>query len=93
MSKYVAEYYIDSKTLEYVTQTECPKILNEYIADILIDALGINGTSNLFCKCNTGGYNLSWILENGDEYMKTFSEDELLASLKNKIIDYEIKVK
>ena len=48
---------------------------------------------NVFCKCVNGGYNLSWILNhNGEEYIRTFSENELLNALKNKSINYEIKV-
>ena len=93
MSSYVAEFYIDSKTLDWVTTESCPSIFNEYVADILVDALGINGSANVFCKCKNGGYNLSWVLENREEYVKTFSEEELLNALKGKIIDYELRVR
>ena len=51
MSSYVAEFYIDSKTLDWVTTESCPSIFNKYVADILVDALGINGSANVFCKC------------------------------------------
>ena len=93
MGSYVAKFYIDSKTLDWVTRQDCPPIFREYVADILIDALGINGSANIFCKCNTGGYNLSWVLVNGVEYVQTFSEEELLNALKNKVVDYELCVR
>lgn len=93
MSSYVAEFYIDSKTLNWVTKEDCPSVFNEYVADILVDALGINGSANVFCKCKNGGYNLSWVLGNGEEYVKTFSEEELLDALKGKIVDYELRVR
>lgn len=60
MASYVAEFYIDSKTLDWTTKEECPSIFNAYVADILVDALGINGSAHVFCKCKDGGYNLSW---------------------------------
>ena len=34
MSSYVAEFYIDSKTLDWATTEGCPSIFNEYVADI-----------------------------------------------------------
>ena len=93
MGWYVADFYINSETLKWATEKGCPSIFNEYIADILVDALGINGTSNVFCRCQLGGYNLSWVLENGEEYARTFSEEELLDALKDKIVDFTIKVR
>ena len=93
MSGYVAEFYIDSKTLDWATKEDCPSVFNEYVAEILVNALGINGDANIFCKCMYGGYNLSWVLENGNEYMQTFTEEELLNALLGKIVDYELKVR
>ena len=93
MASYVANFYIDSKTLDWATREDCPSIFNEYVADILVDALGINGAANLFCKCRCGGYNISWVLSNGEEYAKTFSEEELLNALQGKIVDYDLKIR
>lgn len=92
MCSYKADFYIDSKTLDWATKEDCPSIFNEYIADILIDALCINGSANVFCKCKYGGYNLSWVLKNGNEYVQTFSEEELLNALNNKVVEYTMKV-
>ena len=93
MASYVADFYIDSKTLDWATTEDCPSVFNEYVSDILVDALGINGSANVFCKCKYGGYNLSWVLGNGEEYVKTFSEEELLDALKGKIVDYELRIR
>ena len=93
MSSYAAEFYIDSKTLDWATEEECPSVFNAYVADILVDALGINGSAHVFCKCKDGGYNLSWVLDNGEEYVKTFSEEELLNVLQDKIVDCELRVR
>lgn len=92
MEIYSAQNYIDSDTLDFVTRKDCPAILNNYIANILILSLGINGSPEVFCKCANGGYNLSWILENGEEYIMTFSEEELLSSLEKKYVAQEIKI-
>lgn len=80
---------IDSEILNWVTKDDCPLFIRDYIANILIKALGINGVAGVFCKCKDGGYNLSWYLEDGEEFIKTFSEKKILDSLKNKCIDYE----
>lgn len=93
MGWFVLNDYVDAKTLDWVTKEDAPHLLKEFVADMLVDALGINGSANVFCKCKNGGYNLSWVLENGDEYMQTFSEEELLNSLKGKIVDYSIKIR
>ena len=89
---YSADVFIDAKTLDWATQKECPEIFNDYVSGILVKALGMNGTSNVFCKSISGGYNLSWILQNGEEYIRTFSEEELLRALKNKTIKENIQV-
>lgn len=93
MASFLADFYIDEKTLDWATKDECPSIFNAYVSGILIDALGINGSAHVFCKCGYGGYNLSWVLENGEEYVKTFSEEELLDALQGKVVDFEMKVK
>ena len=93
MSSYLADFYINSETLDWATKDECPPIFNMYVADILIMALGINGSAHVFCKCKDGGYNLSWVLGNGEEYVKTFSENELLNVLQDKIVDGELRVR
>ena len=92
MTKYLADYYIDEKTLDWVTKEECPEFFNMYIADILIKLLGINGGANEFCKCKCGGYNLSWTLDNGVEYVRTYSAKELLSILEGKVICQELKI-
>lgn len=90
---YSIDYYIDSNTLDYATKEDCPRIFNEYIAEVLIRALGINGDAAIFCKCDFGGYNLSWVLDDGEVYVKTFSEEELLRSLKDKTLEYKLEIK
>lgn len=80
---------IGTEILDYVTKDDCPLFIRDYIANILIMALGINGVAGIFCKCKEGGYNLSWYLEDGREVIETFSEKKILDSLKNKCIDYE----
>lgn len=60
------------------TQEGCP-IYTQVVANMILKSLGINGTVHTFCKCKKDGYyNLSWVLENGEEYMNTYSEQELL---------------
>ena len=39
------------------------------------------------------GYRKRLIEKQFDEYMQTFSEEELLNSLKGKIVDYSIKIR
>ena len=89
---YSADVFIDAKTLDWATQKGCPEIFTDYDSGILVKALGIDGTANVFCKSISGKYNLSWILQNGDEYISTFSEEELLRALKDKTIEENIQV-
>lgn len=89
---YSADVFIDAKTLDWATQKGCPEIFTDYVSGILVKALGIDGTANVFCKSISGKYNLSWILQNGDEYIRTFSEEELLRALQNKTIEENIQV-
>lgn len=35
---------------------------------------------------------MSWVLKNGNEYVQTFSEEELLNALNNKVVEYTMKV-
>lgn len=90
---YDASYYIDSRTLKWATDEKCPPVFNSYIADILIDTLGIDGSAYLFCRCKAGGYNLGWTLENGNDYIQTFSNQELLNALKDKWVYVELSLK
>lgn len=80
---------IDSEVLNWATKNDCPLFIRDYIANFLLKALGINGVAGVFCKCKNGGYNLSWYLDSGEEFIETFSEKKILDSLKNKCIDYE----
>lgn len=46
--------------------------------DILLKNMGYNAECTVFCKCNQGGYNIAWIIENGNEYIHTFDIAELM---------------
>lgn len=83
---------INEEIIDWITKDDCPLFIRDHIANILIKALGINGTSGIFCKCKEGGYNLSWYLDDEDdgrEFIQTFSKRQILEALKNKVIDYE----
>jgi len=60
---------------------------------LLLEAMGYNADCTLFCKCNVGGYNIAWVLENGEEYCKTFFAEELLESLKGKSLSLTMEVR
>ena len=51
---------------------------NVDFGDILLTAMGYNANCILFCKCKNGGYNLAWITENGDEFIKTFYIEDFI---------------
>ena len=83
--------------LEYVTKETIDNYANIHciiFGDILIEALGINGDCVVFCKCKDHDdlYNLGWALENGQEYMHSYSLDEILRALKNKKLTLTTKV-
>lgn len=63
------------------------------IGDIILKCMHYNAVCTEFCKCKNGGYNIGWMLENGEEFIQTFSEDEILQSLKGKVIDIEITIR
>jgi len=45
---YSADVFIDAKTLDWATQKGCPEIFTDYVSGILVKALGIDGTANVF---------------------------------------------
>lgn len=47
---YSADVFIDAKTLDWATQKGCPEIFTDYVSGILVKALGIDGTANVFAK-------------------------------------------
>ena len=69
------------------------------MGNIVVHALGINGSCIRFCICKAKGFesgdwiNIGWILDNGDSYVKTFHVNEILPRLNHiKIVikrDYE----
>lgn len=93
MVKIVSDYYIDASVLMIAASPECPELINNMVADILIKALGINGAAENFIKLNDNLYHLTWALCDGTVYTQVYSEKELLDAVKEKIIEYEIKVK
>lgn len=67
---------------------------DEIFGDVLLKAMGYGPTCicTVFCKCKRGGYNIGWMLENGDEYINTFTLDELLRGLKGKSLKIIMQV-
>jgi len=51
------------------------------VGQIALFSLGIDGVCLGFNKCKHGGYNIFWGLDNGDEYIRTFSETEIKEAL------------
>jgi hypothetical protein len=52
---------------------------NTDYGNILLKNMCYNAFCTLFCKCNKGGYNIAWALENGNEFIRTFEPVELMA--------------
>lgn len=65
---------------------------NEFVGQIILFSLGIDALCTMFCKCRNGGYNLAWSLCNGDEYIHTFSREEIERALIRIYFEYSIKV-
>lgn len=67
---------------------------DEVFGDIILQAMGYapTCTCTVFCKCKRGGYNIGWMLENGDEYINTFTLGDILARLKGKQVKVDIRV-
>ena len=93
MCWFLAEHFVTGETLCKATEPDAPAIFNQLIAEILVQSMGIEGGSNIFCRCKNGGYNLTWILADGSEVGQTFTEDELLEKLKGKIFDYSLNIR
>lgn len=51
---------------------------------IILNALGISGRCTTFCESKSYDdmYVLSWICDNGDEYIELYSEKEILDALR-----------
>lgn len=53
---------------------------------IILESMGYNGDCTCFCKCKAGGYNIGWMIRTGDEFIKTFSLEEIVESFSGKIL-------
>lgn len=52
---------------------------NDYFGDKLLKHMGYDATCISFCKCNNRDYyNIAWMLESGETYIKSFHISELL---------------
>lgn len=61
---------------------------------VVIGALGINGDCVGFRKSTTkGNYNIGWVLENGTEYLHTYTISEIMQAFKGKTLHIEMEVK
>lgn len=56
---------------------------NFVFGTIILNALGISGTCTTFCESKSYDdmYVLSWICDNGDEYIELYSEKEILDAV------------
>lgn len=92
MGVLAADYYITKEALDWATKENCPSIVNEYIGDIVVKALGYDGSVNYICKREGGGYNLSWFHRNGTECLESLSEEKILNAVKGKVIETDMQV-
>lgn len=85
--------YINKETLD--KYAELGGMGGEMFGDILLKAMGYNASCILFCKCSRDdeSYNIGWCLENGEQYVKTFSLHELTNALKDKTLELSYDVK
>ena len=79
---------VTEEVIEKYASIECTDF-----GQVLLEAMGYNAVCILFCKCSSGGYNIGWGLENGEEYIKRFFVNELLEALKGKTLYLTMEVR
>ncbi|MBS5080409.1 MAG: hypothetical protein KH031_09640 [Clostridiales bacterium] len=70
--------YIYKETIDRYADIE-----SDVFGNIILQAMGYNASCVMFCKCSKDdeSYNISWVLANGEQYVKTFSIEEILKAL------------
>ena len=55
-----------------------------FMGQIIVDALGINGACEGFCKCRPfpDCYNVFWSLDNGDTYGETIPYEKIINAIR-----------
>jgi hypothetical protein len=57
----------------------------EIMGQMVVDALGINGSCNMFCKCKavSDSYNVGWTTDSGKTYAETISYERIINAIRN----------
>lgn len=91
MKTYVYEYvFCRCITVDMIRQ-HADMYDNCFMGTIVLYSLGIRAACTTFCKQRDreGWYNLAWICDNGDEYVQSFYEGEILSALEKTTIKIE----
>lgn len=81
--------------LEYTTKETIEayaSIRSDKFGQVILESMGYNGDCISFCKCKEGGYNIGWMIQTGDEFIKTFSLEEIMKSFQGKILTITTEV-
>lgn len=81
--------YIDKETIDQYAEIE-----SDVFGDIVLQAMGYNASCAMFCKCSKDNksYNISWVLENGEQYVKTFCIEEILRAFQGKVLNLKFEL-
>lgn len=64
----------------------------EEFGQVILDSMGYNAECIWFGKCKEGGYNIGWALQRGDEFIKTFSFEEIAKAFCGKTLTITTEV-
>lgn len=81
--------YIDKETIDQYADIE-----SDIFGDIILQAMGYNASCAMFCKCSKDdeSYNISWVLANGEQYVKTFCTEEIIRAFQGKVLNLQYSV-
>lgn len=81
--------YIDKETVDQYAEIE-----SDVFGGIILQAMGYDASCAMFCKCSkdNASYNISWVLANGEQYVKTFCIEEILMAFQGKVLNLKYSV-
>lgn len=82
--------YIDKETIDQYAEIE-----SDVFGNIILQAMGYNASCAMFRKHSKDdeSYNISWMLANGEQYVRTFCIDEIVRAFQGKVLNLQYSVK
>ena len=71
--EFALQYYLDAEMLSKLN--EYPPVISTFLGDVVLAALGVDGSCFTFYKHKNGHITIGYGLSSGAEYMMTFQDE------------------